>query len=159
MWRIWSMVVLGLISMLIFGAAIAYGSNWWWNSQFDVEGVDLRTVWTVDGGMVGGAANDYRALISVRVPNHASVQLLQVADNESIIISHFGGLECKDDGIEAEVVYRVSPLGAADGSELVEVTLTADGQYVDSEIGHLEEDITLQVFIPADDPACSADHD
>ncbi|MCH8086517.1 MAG: hypothetical protein IIC81_01555 [Chloroflexi bacterium] len=49
MWRIRALVLMGvLVGMLIFGAVGVY-AGWYWNSQTDVEGTSLRTIWTVVG--------------------------------------------------------------------------------------------------------------
>ena len=82
MWRFKSGIALGvMVGVLIFGATIAYGS-WWWNSHIDVEGVDVRTIWTVTDDPEG--ENNYHTDIVVRLPVNAEAEIKSQAETETV---------------------------------------------------------------------------
>ena len=84
MWRLRSLVALGVLAgVLIFGAVTAHGS-WWWNSTLDVEGVQLRTPWqATDPGVY---VYYYRGDIQVTVPENATAEVLAQSFNETVTI-------------------------------------------------------------------------
>ena len=167
MWRFKSLaVVLVLLGVLLFGAVVAhagwywnawYWNAWYWNANTSSQGVDFRTAWTVmpdgsDEGLDGDEYN-YYAQIELRVPEGADFQLMEQAGTETVALVMDGGLECKADGIEAEVYYDVTPLEGAQ-ADLVKVWVTANGALLDQATGHLYETLKVQVLIPADNPSC-----
>lgn len=149
-----------LVVFMVFGAAAVFaGWGWWWNASIDLEGVDLRTAWTVtddQGNVIDGESELYFARIRVKVPKDAAVGDVVTAPTETVHIVESEGLQCKPDGIETEVRYRVEPVAPVEGT-VVSVTVTADGQYVDSATGHFGEWIRLQILVPADHPVCDDD--
>ena len=166
MWRLKALVLLPVVAVtLLFGPLVAHAGGWqddladgvgaygwYWNARLDVESVFVRTVWTVlDGNdqTVDGEADSYEAHIWVKLPDSADTAIVERADNERVHLIHTGGLDCKPDGIEAEVAYRVRVIGPVEGTKVAVVVL-ADGVHVDAATGHLGEKIQLQVLIPAE---------
>ena len=62
-------------------------------------------------------------------------------------------LECKSDGVEAEVYYEVEALDGALADKVV-VWVSADGVVLNEATGYVNENIKLQFLIPADNPDC-----
>ena len=131
-------------TLLIFGALSVLGS-WWWNASIDVEGVDVRTRWTVVDDEEG--ADQYHALIGVGVPQEARAEIVTQAENEKVRLVHTSHLDCAGRGIETLVVYRVSPLEGAIGTQ-VEVEVTADRDVIGRGSGGLDQYIRVRTLIP-----------
>ena len=149
MWRIRALVLLGvLVGMLIFGAVGVY-AGWYWNSQTDVEGTSLRTIWTVVGDEKG--SENYHADINIALPEGAQIGDLVVAPTETLTFSTDSELDCDNDGLEAVVTFNVTGDGPR---KKVRVTITADGKNIGRDIGALGENIAVSVVIPADNPTC-----
>ncbi len=170
MWRIRSLVILGvMVGALILGATVAQGAwywnawywnAWYWNAEGSGDGVDFRTAWTVvpagSDESIDGDELNYHATIQVRVPKEADFSIVEQAGTETATLKRVGNLDCKADGIEAEVIYRVEPLEGAQG-DLVKVWVTADGHLLDEETGPLDKRIKLETFIPSPEgvtPSC-----
>ena len=84
---------------------------------------------------------------------------MEKAAVEDVLLREDDDLECEDDGIEAEVRYKVSPLEGAQGN-LVKVWVTANGEIIGKDSGPLYSSVNVEVFIPAPDgvtPACYDD--
>ena len=147
MWRLRSLVVLGVLAgTLILGAMVAQGS-WWWNSTVDVEGSELRTIWEV----VDGADNpySYTADFTVSVPKMANATLVQQSTNETITIKKSKKLSCLSDGIQVGVSGTVSASNGAPGTQakiiLVDV---ASGSILSQSTGPLGQSIDQAVLLP-----------
>ena len=161
MLRIRTTLILGiLVGALIFGATAAHGAwywnawywnAWYWNAETGGEGVNFRTAWTVVDSQtnesIDGDELNYHAKIELRVPKGASFTLLEQADTEMVRLKMDKDLECKSDGIEAEVSYKVRPLSGAQADKVVVSAL-------DEASGDFHEKIELKVLIPADNPDC-----
>ena len=153
MWRLRSLLVVGIVAIvLLVGTVVVYAGEWWWNAQINVEGADVRTQWTVDTG----GTNDYHADIEVRLPLNADAALVSRSVTETAVIERIGSLKCESDGVEARVRWRVTPLGTVAEDSEVQVTITSDGSYVDSDTGGLGKWLELQVLLPIANPACYA---
>ena len=127
MWRIRSLVILcALVGVLLFGATAAYALHWSWNAELDVEGVDLRTAWSVEDA----AGSGHFTYITLTLPDAANVTIVQVGSNESVTLKTNNGLACLSNGVEARVKYQVT--GSPGGAE---VSVTADGQVIGSDSG------------------------
>ena len=149
MWRIRALVLMGVLAgMLIFGAVGVY-AGWYWNSQTDVEGTSLRTIWTVVGDEDG--SEDYHAAINIALPEGAQIGSSIVASTETVTFSSDSELDCDYDGLEAVMTFNV--IGDGPGKK-VKVTITADGKLIGVDIGDLGENIAVSVVIPADNPTC-----
>ena len=161
MLRMRSLVVIAvLMATIIFGSTLASaGWGWWWNAQLDVEGTEVHTEWTVtddQDNTVDGEADRFRALIKITLPDGADAALVAQADTETVVLQYSSSLECKVDGIEAEIETKVTALGQVAGMK-VAVVVTADGQDVDSVTGHLNESLNQQVLIPTNGvPSCAS---
>ena len=146
MWKIRSLVVLVvLVGVLVFGAVVAHG-GWWWNTSIDVEGVEVRTFWTVEDDPDG--ATNYHTKIRIDLPKVASAEVVEKADTESVKLKAKHGLGCLSEGIEAKVTYKVKPQDGAIGKD-VKVWVTADDQLLGEKTGKVGKKIKLDVFIPA----------
>jgi hypothetical protein len=149
MWRI--TVILGtVLSVLLFGAVVA-SAGWWWNAELDIEGVEVRTAWTV----TDDPGANHKANIHLTLPAKADVSIVQQASNESIKIKHSKRYECSADGIEATVSYRVRPAGRDAVGTQVAVEVTADGDVVGEGTGVVGKQIKVDVFVPVDNPSCA----
>ena len=154
MWRIKSLaVIVVLLGVLVLGA-VAVHAGWYWNSAINVEGVDVRTRWTVDGGADPAAADDYYAFIELSVPKGASAEVVATATNvEASVTEASPKYKCHVNGIEAKAKYGIAALDGADGTQ-VQVTVTADGQVVGEATGKVGRSVALDVFIPVANPSC-----
>ncbi len=162
MWRLRSLVVLGVLTgVLVFGASITQGAwywnawywnAWYWNANGSAEGVNFTTAWNVvpagSDTEIDGDELNYHATIEIRVPKEADFTLIEQADTETVKLKKVGRLECKVDGIEAEVIYRVKPLEGALG-DVVKVWASADEQILEKASGDLKDKIELEVLIPS----------
>ncbi len=143
MWRMKSMMVLGVVAaVFVLGAVVAYG-HWWWNSQIDVEGADVRTVWTV----TDDTEDDYTTVITVALPPDAVAEIIEVASNEVVTLITDDDLHCRASTIDAQVTYVVTAGPTATGTE-AEVWVTADGVELGRKTGGLGVAIHLDVDIP-----------
>ncbi len=153
MWWIKSLVMtLLLLGMLAFSGGVAQ-AGWYWNSAINVEGVDIRTRWTVDRGADPAAAYDYFAVIKGAVPEGVQPQIMAKADTETVATKAGSLLGCYSNGIDAYAQYSVAALDGADGTR-VDVTVTADGQVVGRAWGRIGQTIGLRLFIPVSNPSC-----
>lgn len=156
MWRLRSVVILGVLAgMLVFGAAVAYGS-WWWNAQVDVEGVKIRTIWTVLDDETG--EQDYGAKIIIYKPEDAKARLLSKEPNERVRIKDKETLDCLAEGIELKVKSRVFPLTADAAGTVAKLTVKTVGkhaQVLGEATGPLDEFMKVKVVVPG--ATCSDD--
>ncbi len=155
MWKIKSLAItVVLLGVLVFGA-VAVHAGWYWNSAIDVEGVEVRTRWTVDGGADPVAADDYAAFIELSVPKGAYAQVVEVAANIELSVAEASPkYKCHADGIDAQAQYTVFGLNGAGGK--VQVTVTADGLVVGEATGRIGRTIPVDVFIAVANPSCYA---
>ena len=147
-------VVLGV---LLFGA-VAY-AGWSWNSEIDVEGVIVHTVWTVDNGEPKDALNDYRAKIELILPMKAEAQIISFAENaETIVIKHKGKLKCTSKGIEASARYVVTANDDATGEHVTVTVTTAKKKGKEDILGRVSgkvgKNLKLNFIIPTEKKAC-----
>ena len=123
MWRFRFVVILGVLAVALFyGLTAAHGAwywnawywnAWYWNANGSSQEVDFRTAWTVvdsTGESIDGDEFNYYTKIQIRVPEGADFTLVEVAETESVTLREDDDLECRADGIEAKVTYRVKPL-------------------------------------------------
>ena len=152
MWRLKSLVTVGVIALvLVIGAAVVFAGEWWWNAELDVEGADVRTIWTVNADPDG---DNYEATIDVALPSGAQADIIQSSSNETVTLSTDSSLVCSADSVEAIVTFNVSPLPGATGNK-AKVDVTSDGVNIGQATGDLNEDIVVNVEIPADNPSCN----
>lgn len=154
MWKIKSLAAtVVLLGVLAFGA-VAVHAGWYWNSAINVEGVEVRTRWTVDGGADPAAADDYLAAIGLALPVGASAEVIEVAANVELnLFDASGKYKCHANGIDARVEYVVAALPGEDGTQ-VQVTVTADGQVIGEATGKVGRTIPVDVFIAVANPSC-----
>lgn len=156
MWKIRSLAAtVVLLGVLAFGA-VAVQAGWYWNSAINVEGVEVRTRWTVDGGADPAAADDYLAFIELSVPRGAQAEVVEVAANVELSLAEASPkYKCHANGIDAQVKYTVAGLPGSDGKQ-VQVTVTADGLVVGEATGRIGRGISVDVFIAVANPSCYA---
>ena len=157
MWRIRTPVLLATaIAVLLLGGLVAEG-GWWWNAQLDVEGVDVRTAWTVSGD---DNPDNYKARIVLVVPKGVDASIVDTADNEIVRVRESGRLRCTPDGIETRAFFQVKPTSRQATGNRVTVSITADDEVVAMGTGKLTRRIRIDAFIPVDGPSCATDeHD
>ena len=143
---------------MIVGASVAYaGWGWWWNAEIELEGLELRTAWTVDGGEDSDAADDYHARIKVSLPGDARATIVTTADQETVVIKKSKGLRCGPNGLQASVQYKARSVEKIDlqARHRVQTRVTLDGKLVGEKSGRHNESITIRFNVPADHPACA----
>ena len=156
MWKIKSLAAtVVLLGVLAFGA-VAVHAGWYWNSAINVEGVEVRTRWTVDGGVDPVTADDYLAAIELSLPVGASAEVIEVAANVELSVTEASKkYKCHANGIDARVVYVVAAL-PGNGGDQVQVTVTADGLVVGEATGLIGRTIPVDVFLAVANPSCYA---
>ena len=103
-------VTVVLLGVLVFGAAVAH-AGWYWNSATYVEGIEIRTPWTVTDDEFG--FNDYFADIEIFLPPEVAASIFEVAKTEAaslasehdVDIDDDDALSCHANGIEARVEF------------------------------------------------------
>ena len=154
MWRIRSLFVFAVLAavLLVGTVVVQAGWGWWWNAQFDVEGVEVHTAWTVDGD-----GSNYWAQIKFWAPKGADVIVINESDNETVVTPEAGlGLECTADGVAAKVEYRVKATSDSATGETAYVWVTVVGvpEPVGEGSGLVGDRFTVDVFIPVANPTC-----
>ncbi len=117
MWRMKTLAIsVVVLGTLLFGAMVAY-AGWSWNAKADIEGTTISTEWSVSHG---GKAQ-YQAEITITVPANASVEVVEVASNETVSVVHTKR-RCSAGAIDAVVTYLISGGGHGDS-----VSVSVDG--------------------------------
>ena len=75
-------------------------ASWSWNAKVDVEGKIISTYWSV----ANGGKAQYRAAITIAVPANASVNVIEVASNETVTVVHTNQ-RCSKGAIDAVVIF------------------------------------------------------
>ena len=151
MWRFRSLAILGVMAVvLLVGTVVVYAGEWWWNAQIKVEGVEVRTVWTVNAD---DRSSNYRAAITIVLPEGAQAALNELASNETVTFATDAGLTCNSNSVAATVIYNVTALNGATGNR-AKVDAVVDGVRLGWHTGALGEDIAVDVEIAADNPSC-----
>ena len=152
MWKLKATVIAGvLVGAAIFGATVAHGA-WWWNAQFEVEDVDVRTIWMVNDDEDG--AENYHADIIVKLPKNVDTVIdYQTTNHETISFQYVKKLKCTSSGIQAKVKIKVTPLAGADGSSAT-LNVTSDGQLVGTKTRPVNRWFTKSVLLPTNGQVC-----
>jgi hypothetical protein len=136
----------------LFGAAVVH-AGWSYNAHVNVENAKVGLGWAVTDDTNGAA--DYSALITLTLPEGANATVGKVAPNETVVLNSSAGLTCGPDGIQANVAYKVSPLGGATGAQVAVTVATVAGQkpaatgdVLGAGTGQVGEDISIRVLIP-----------
>ena len=135
-----------LVGSLVFGVITAHGW-WWWNSRVDIEGAELRTIWTVTDHEDDDYAYYYNTDVTITRPKKASASIIEVASNETVTLKKKGKLKCTNDGIEVEVDATVNAQPGAPGTQ-AEITLEVDGQVVSVASGAVGQNIHQEILVP-----------
>ena len=144
MWRLRSLVGLGVIAgVLIFGATVAQGW-WWWNSVVDVNGSQLRTVWEITDS--NESLYSYSANFKVLVPKQASASVVEQGTNETVTIKKRKSLKCLANGTEVKVFATVNAGAGATGTQ-AKVSLYEDGSLISEKTGAIGSKIKQKVTL------------
>jgi len=98
-------------------------AGWSWNAKADVEGTTISTYWSV----ANGGKAQYRAAITIAVPANASVDVIEVASNETVTVVHTNQ-RCSKGAIDAVVTFVITGDGNGSG-----VSVSVDRVGSDSE--------------------------
>ena len=85
-------------------------ASWSWNAKVDVEGKIIGTYWSV----ANGGKAQYRAAITIAVPANASVDVIEVASNETVTVVHTNQ-RCSKGAIDAVVTFVITEDGNGSG--------------------------------------------
>ena len=75
-------------------------ASWNWNAKVDVEGKIISTYWSV----ANGGKAQYRAAITIAVPANASVDVIEFASHETVVVVHTNQ-RCSKGAIDAVVIF------------------------------------------------------
>ena len=141
MWRMKTLAIsVVVLGTLLFGAMVAY-AGWSWNAKADIEGTTVSTAWSV---AKGGKAQ-YQAAITIAVPANASVDVVEVASNETVTVVHTNR-RCSAKTINAVVTYVIT--GGGHGDEVsVSVNGVDNGENYGSASGSLGTPISVSAAI------------
>ena len=145
MWRMKTMAISVVVpGALLFGAVVA-NAGWGWNAKVDVEGTTISTSWTV---AQGGKAQ-YDAAISIAAPAKAAVNVIEVADNETVTVIRTHG-RCSNGTIDAVVTYLITGIDHGDDVSVSVDQVGGDGASFGSGTGKVGSPISVNVSIPGD---------
>ena len=85
-------------------------AGWSWNAKADVEGTTISTSWFV----ANGGKAQCRAAITIAVPANASVNVIEVASNETVTVVHTNQ-RCSKGAIDAVVTFVITGGGNDSG--------------------------------------------
>ena len=85
-------------------------AGWGWNVKVDVEGTIISIYWSV----ANGGKAQYRAAITIAVPANASVDVIEVASNETVTVVHTNQ-RCSKGAIDAVVTFVITGNGNGSG--------------------------------------------
>ena len=143
MWRMKALAIsVVVLGALLFGAVVAY-AGWSWNAKADIEGTAVSTAWSVGNG---GKAQ-YNAEITIEVPANASVDVVEVASNETVNVVHTRQ-RCSNGVIDAVVSWVVTGDGNGDDVSVAVNEVGGDSQSYGSASGTLGSPISVSVAIP-----------
>ncbi len=127
-----------------------------WNAHVHMD--RARAKWVGLGWGVPGdnTPTHYQASITLTAPDEANATVGKVGPNETVALRGSPELPCGPDGIEIEVIYRVSAKDGAEGSE-VEISIAENagqkamptGDVLAQGTGRIGEDIIVRAVIPA----------
>ena len=85
-------------------------ASWSWNAKVDVEGKIISTYWSV----ANGGKAQYRAAITIAVPANASVDVIEFASHETVVVVHTNQ-RCSKGAIDAVVTFVITGDGNGSG--------------------------------------------
>ena len=151
MWRLKSLVTVAVIALvLVIGATVVFAGEWWWNAQLNVEGAEVRTVWTVNADNEEG---NYEAAINVALPAGAQAGVIRAAANETVTLSTDSALACTAESVAAIVTINISSLSGATGQR-VKIDVMSDGVNIGQANVDLNAEAAVAVDIPVINPSC-----
>ena len=143
MWRMKALAIsVVVLGALLFGAVVAY-AGWSWNAKADIEGTTISTAWSVE---FGGKAQ-YDAAITIEVPANASVDVVEVAPNETVNVVHTDQL-CSDGVIDAVVSWVITGDGRGDDVSVAVNGVGGEAQSYGSASGKLGSTLSVNASIP-----------
>ena len=150
MWKLKATVIAGiLVGAAIFGATVAH-AGWWWNAQFEVEDVDVRTIWMVNDD----GAEFYHADIIVFLPKDVDTVVdYMTTGHETLTFKYRKAYKCASSGIQAKVTVTVTALPGADGTSAT-LNVTSDGQLVGTKTKPVGQWFAKKVLLPTNGQVC-----
>ena len=117
-------------------------ASWSWNAKVDVEGKIISTYWSV----ANGGKAQYRAAITIAVPANASVDVIEVASNETVTVVHTNQ-RCSKGAIDAVVTFVITGDGNGSGVSVSVDQVGGDNENYGSARGTTGSAISLNVAI------------
>ncbi len=117
-------------------------AGWGWNAKVDVEGTIISIYWSV----ANGGKAQYRAAITIAVPANASVDVIEVASNETVTVVHTNQ-RCSKGAIDAVVTFVITGDGNGSGVLVSVDQVSGDNENYGSASGTTGSAISVNVAI------------
>ena len=113
-------------------------AGWSWNAKADVEATTIST--SADGKA------KYKAVITVAVPANASVEVIEFASNETVIVVHTNQ-RCSKRAVDAAVTFVITGDGNGSGVSVSVDQVSDDNENYGSASGTTGSAILVNVAI------------
>ena len=117
-------------------------ASWSWNAKVDVEGKIISTYWSV----ANGGKAQYRAAITIAVPANASVDVIEFASHETVVVVHTNQ-RCSKGAIDAVVTFVITGDGNGSGVLVSVDQVSGDNENYGSASGTTGSAISVNVAI------------
>ena len=117
-------------------------AGWGRNAKVDVEGTIISIYWSV----ANGGKAQYRAAITIAVPANASVDVIEVASNETVTVVHTNQ-RCSKGAIDAVVTFVITGDGNGSGVLVSVDQVSGDNENYGSASGTTGSAISVNVAI------------
>jgi len=121
---------------------VVANAGWGWNAKVDVEGTIISIYWSV----ANGGKAQYRAAITIAVPANASVDVIEVASNETVTVVHTNQ-RCSKGAIDAVVTFVITGDGNGSGVLVSVDQVSGDNENYGSASGITGSAISVNVAI------------
>tara|TARA_B100001146_G_scaffold164124_1_gene145056 strand:+ start:227 stop:610 length:384 start_codon:yes stop_codon:yes gene_type:complete len=121
---------------------VVANAGWGWNAKVDVEGTIISIYWSV----ANGGKAQYRAAITIAVPANASVDVIEVASNETVTVVHTNQ-RCSKGAIDAVVTFVITGDGNGSGVLVSVDQVSGDNENYGSASGTTGSAISVNVAI------------
>ena len=117
-------------------------ASWSWHAKVDVEGKIINTYWSV----ANGGKAQYRAAITIAVPANASVDVIEFASNETVVVVHTNQ-RCSKGVIDAVVTFVITGDGNGSGVSVSVAQVGGDNENYGSARGTTRSPISVNAAI------------
>ena len=117
-------------------------ASWNWNAKVDVEGKIISTYWSV----ANGGKAQYRAAITIAVPANASVDVIEFASHETVVVVHTNQ-RCSKGAIDAVVTFVITGDGNGSGVSVSVDQVGGDNENYGSARGTTRSPISVNAAI------------